>query len=164
MSQQSPNTQDVPKSLTLLSLLDFANFDNFPVAMDTSGSGGDSWAKFDDIASKAEPTSTTAGEQNWADFSSFDDIANSPTDPKSANDRSLSPIAMDTADDAQNSAASRMAQYSKSLLLLCFLSLMLFTKPKSLQWWSKLQLKNRNRQTRQIRKFTSCVVSPVCTP
>ena len=101
--------------------------------MDTSGSGGDSWAKFDDIASKAEPTSTTAGEQNWADFSSFDDIANSPTDPKSANDRSLSPIAMDTADDAQNSAASRMAQYSKSLLLRSFLSVMPgLSKPKFL--------------------------------
>ena len=88
--------------------------------MDTSNSGGDSWAKFDDVSAKE--TTTSAPEENWADFSSFDDIANSPaTTTKPDNE----PVAMDTADATQ----SRMAQYSMQrrfheLLLCIFISIM----------------------------------------
>lgn len=110
-SMLSPDTTPIQSKNSIAKesfVLDFANFDNFPVAMDTSASGGDAWAKFDDIMTKA-PTSASEANENWADFSSFDDIANSPAGAKTDSE----PVAMDTAEATQSSPSSRMAQYSE---------------------------------------------------
>ena len=52
--------------------VDFANFDNFPTAMDTGNSGGEDWAKFDEV-----PTSSNKAEGDaagWADFSNLEQM------------------------------------------------------------------------------------------
>ena len=56
-------------------MADFATFpESFLVAMDTStSSGGDDWAKFDNMPSSSTKPDGDDGT-GWADFSNFDDM------------------------------------------------------------------------------------------